>query len=202
MSASTPESRQRARDAALQRLAATRARLRQGLIPSYASDAPATGQPFTIPRRLRALWRSLRRGLRGSPVAAVAMTALQDWWQGHPWRATGELVAEELHASLTPVVRRHPIATVLVSGAIGLAVMTAKPWRWPYVKRQLQPMPGRLTRWLFHQLGQAPGQALLSGLLFMLARHAPAPSPSPSPSPSPPSPAPSAASEDGAAGKT
>ncbi len=177
MDASPSDSRERAREAALQRLAVTRARLRQRLIPQYTQEAAGPAHAFNIPRRLRALWRTLRRSLRGSPVAAVAMTALQDWWHGHPWRTTGELVAEELHASLTPVVRRHPVATMLVSGAIGLAVMTAKPWRWPYVKRQLQPLPSRLTRWLFGQLGQAPGQALLSGLLFMLARHAPAPTP-------------------------
>ncbi len=54
---------------------------------------------------------------------------------------TGELVAGELQASLTPLVRRHPLATVLVSGALGLALMAGKPWRWPSVRRHLQPLP-------------------------------------------------------------
>lgn len=178
MSAPVPDERERKREAALQRLAASRLQLRHELIEEPVDD---TGQParkgFNIPRRLRALWRSLRRGVRGSPVAAVAMTALQEWWHGHPWRATSELVAGELHASLRPVVRRHPLAAVLVSGALGLAVMTSKPWRWPAVRRHVQPLPGRLVRWAFHQLGQAPGQALLSTLLVMMARQAPPPPP-------------------------
>jgi len=181
-----PDERERRRDAALQRLAQSRLRLRHELVdepPGENGLPPYKG--LNIPRRLRALWRTLRRSMRGSPMAAVAMTALQEWWRGHPWRTTGELVAEELHASLTPVVRRHPLAAVLVSGALGLAVMTGKPWRWPMVHRHLQPLPGRLMRWAFRQLGQAPGQALLSGLLIMLARHAPPPPPPAEPTASP-----------------
>ena len=158
------------RAAAIQRLAASRLRLRRQLLPHADADAGGPQKPFSIPRRLRALWRTLRRGLHGSPVATVALTALQEWWQGHPWRATGELVAEELHATLTPVVRRHPVAAMVLSGAIGLAIVKGKPWRWPFVHRHLQPLPGRITRWLFDQLGAAPGQALLSALLVMLAR--------------------------------
>ena len=180
MSVLVPDERDRKREAALQRLAASRLRLRHELIddtPDNAGASPRHG--FNVPRRLRALWRSLRRGLRGSPVAAVAMTALQEWWRGHPWRAASELVAQEFNASLTPIVRRHPVAAMLVSGAVGLAIMTTKPWRWPLVHRRLQPLPGRLMRWGFRQLGQAPGQALLSALLVMLARHAPPPPPEP-----------------------
>jgi hypothetical protein len=183
------DKRDRARAAALDRLAKSRLRLRHQLIHEDPHRPGLLGGSLNIPRRLRALWRTMRRSLRGSPVAAVALTAVQDWWQRHPWRTTGELVAEELNASLSPVVKRHPLATMLISGAVGLVIFTAKPWRWPSVRRQLQPLPGRVTRWMFHQLGQAPGQALLSGLLIMLARHKPDPPSPPSPPPGPPSPA-------------
>ena len=177
MSASSDDKREGARTAALERLSASRTHLRRQLLMHAGVDPNGADgdRPFSIPRRVRALWRSLRRGLRGSPVAAVALTALQDWWRGHPWRATAELLAEELHATLTPIVRRHPLTTMLVSGALGLALVKGRPWRWPSVRRQLQPLPARLARWFFNQLGQAPGQALLSGLLIMLAKHKPEP---------------------------
>ncbi|WP_077035637.1 hypothetical protein [Pelomonas sp. KK5] len=190
----TSPERESARAAALQRLAASRQQLRNELI-----ELPDTTphHPLNIPRRLRALWRTLRRGLRGSPVAGVALTALQQWWEGHPWRATTELVAGELHAQVAPAVRRHPVAAMLLSAGIGLAVVAARPWRWHFVRRQVQPLPGRIVRWLFNQLGAAPGQALLSALLVMLARQAQTRDEGAAPAPPPCQPAPTSEQETG-----
>jgi hypothetical protein len=161
-----------ARLIALERLAASRLRLRDQLldVPPSRKDQPEPG--MLLPRRLRALWRSARRHLRGSPLALMAVGSLQSWWQRHPWRITGELLARELHGALTPAVRRHPLATALLAGGLGLALMRCRPWRWPLVANQFRPLPSRIGHWLMHQLTQAPGQALLSSLLLWLSANA------------------------------
>jgi hypothetical protein len=161
------------RELALARLAASRLRLRQQMIPQRHPN-PATPNigVFQLPRRLRALWRGVRRQLRGSPVALMALSSVQNWWQRHPWRITGELVARELHGVLTPTVRRHPVAAALLAGGLGIALMRCRPWRWSLVANQLRPMPSRVGHWLLHQLTQAPGQALLSSLLLWLSASA------------------------------
>lgn len=94
----------------------------------------------------------------------MALLAVQNWWQHHPWRSTGELVARELNTKLTPIVRRHPMAAVGLAGGLGLLLVKTRPWRRPPVTRQAKPLPGRVLRWMFRQLSQAPAQALLSSL--------------------------------------
>ncbi len=162
-----------ARQIALDRLAASRLRLRDQLLDVSPSreDHREPGM-LPLPRRLRALWRSARRQLRGSPLALMAVGSLQSWWQRHPWRVTGELLARELHGALTPAVRRHPLAAALLAGGLGLALMRCRPWRWPLVANQFRPLPGRIGHWLMHQLTQAPGQALLSSLLLWVSANA------------------------------
>lgn len=164
-----------ARAEAVARIAASRGQLRTQLLkhaPRRRAPGAPEGPGFDPARRLRALWRSTRQSLRGSPVAGVAMTALQDWWQRHPWRDSVELVLGEINAAVRPLVRRHPVATMTIAATVGVALVAGKPWRWPAVNRRLQPLPARMGRWLFAQLGQAPAQALLSSLMVMLAaRH-------------------------------
>jgi len=118
---------------------------------------------------MRALWRGLRRQWRGSPVAQMAMGAAQNWWQTHPWHRSGQLLVGELNTSVTPLLRRHPRTAMFVALGAGLALVAARPWRWPMVAAQMRPLPSRLGHWLFSQLTQAPGQAVLSALLLLLS---------------------------------
>jgi len=164
--ASAPSPRQ----LALQRIGASRIQLRQQLLQLPRSeDAAGASAPLRLPRQLRLLWRGLRRQLRGSPLAGLALLAVQNWWQHHPWRSTGELVVRELNTSLLPVVRRHPLAAAAVAGGLGLMLVKTRPWRWALVRRQARPLPGRVLNWVFRQLSQAPAQALLSSLMMLLA---------------------------------
>ena len=144
---------------ALARLAASRQQLRALWLPRPASPPRGRG-----PRRLAALWRHWRRQLAGNAVVGLAFEAVADWWQANPWRVTGAAVAEELHQSLTPVVRRHPLASVALVTALSAAVAAARPWRWPLVAQQLRPLPGRAARWLLRQWSRGPLPALLSAL--------------------------------------
>jgi hypothetical protein len=149
------------RQRALARLAASRQRLQAAWLPKPAAPGGGRG-----PRRLTAIWRHWRRQLAGNAVVGLAFEAVADWWQANPWRAAGEAVAEELHQSLTPIVRRHPLASVVLVAAAAGAVAAARPWRWPLVAQQLKPLPGRAARWLLRQLSRAPLQSLIVGAVL------------------------------------
>jgi hypothetical protein len=150
-------------EAALARLTASREQLRHELLP--LPDTQHTGGAAALPHRVQALWRWARRQVAGSPVLTMAMQAAQGWWRAHPWRSTGELVVQELHASAAPLIRRHPLATTLAAAGLGAALMIWKPWRWGLVRRQLRPLPRHAGRWLLRQLAQPSVQAMLAGLL-------------------------------------
>ena len=147
---------------ALARLAASRQQLQAAWLPRPA--APGSGGRG--PRRLAAVWRHWQRQLSGNAVIGALFEAVADWWQANPWRTAGEAVAEELHHSLTPLVRRHPLASVALVAAAAGAVAAARPWRWPLVAQQLKPLPGRVARWLLRQLSRAPLQSLIVGALL------------------------------------
>ncbi len=149
------------RQRALARLTASRQALQAAWLPKPAAPSGARG-----PHRLAALWRHWRRQLAGNAFVGVAFQAAADWWRANPWRAAGEAVAEELHQSLTPIVRRHPVASVTLAAAAAAAVAAARPWRWPLVAQQLRPLPGRAGRWLLRQLSRAPLQSLIVGAML------------------------------------
>ena len=151
-------------NAALARLAASREQLRHELLPP-PDDRHHGGAAGPLPRRLQALWRWARQRFAGSPVLGLAMQAVQGWWQAHPWRGAGELVAQELHAGIAPLIRRHPLAAMLAAAGLGAALMIGKPWRWGLVRRGLRPLPRHAGRWLLRQLAQPSVQAMLAGLI-------------------------------------
>lgn len=161
-------------DQALARLAETRARLRQELLPPTDRGRHAVpggrpgGSPW--PLRLRAGWRHWRRQLRRWPLAGMLLSGVQEAWQQHPWRPTAELVAKEAGAAVLPAVRRHPVVAVALAAGLGMAVVAGRRWYAPALQGQVRSAPARLGRWLLRQLSQAPVQAGLFGLLAMLAQ--------------------------------
>jgi hypothetical protein len=74
-------------------------------------------------------------------------------------------VADELGHAAGPWVHRHPVLSVALAAAAGGAVVTLRPWKWPAVQRHLRRGPGRLGRWLVHQLARAPLSSILAALL-------------------------------------
>ena len=192
-------------EAALASLAASRQRLRLALIPpddvdGGPLDARGRPQPGAWPRSLAGWWRRGRRALQAWPVADLAAGLLQDWWQHHPWRSTGEHLAETARHAVLPLVRRHPLSALLGAVALGAALVAGRAWCWPAV-RAIRPAAARSgRRWLVAQLANpAMLTALLSTLMLVIKelsaqRTTPAPtaaasasssSPSSSPSPSP-----------------
>lgn len=152
---------------ALARLQASRQRLRRELLPDV--DRPGLGEAGggpALPRRLRAMFRHWRYRLRHAPLAGMALTAFQTWWHEHPLRVPGEALGTELRSAVVPMVRRHPVATVLIAGAAGAALVAWRPWRWPVVARQIKPIPRGFGRWVMRQLSQPAVQTMLAAWLM------------------------------------
>lgn len=153
---------------ALARLNASRQRLRQELLPE-ADDDPAANDShggLPLPRKLKAMFRHWRFKLRHMPVAGMALGALQTWWHQHPLRMPGEALGSELRHSVVPLVRKHPVATVLVASAAGAALVAWRPWRWPVVARQIKPIPRSFGRWIVGQLAQPAVQSMLAAWMM------------------------------------
>ncbi len=107
--------------AALARLEASRARLREAMRP--AGPAPPRDRPENA-------GRSWLQGLRELPIISLVADALHGWWLQNPLRPVALVAAEASNAVARPLAQRHPIALLLVAGTVGAALAWARPWRW------------------------------------------------------------------------
>lgn len=107
--------------AALDRLEASRARLREAMRP--AAPAPSADGS-------NAASRSWYQRLRELPVIGLAADALGAWWSQNPLRPVALVAAEVSNAVAKPLAQRHPFALVLAAGVLGAALAWARPWRW------------------------------------------------------------------------
>lgn len=184
-------------DAALARLAASRARLRTELSPPVEAgagrlDDHGQAQAGPWPPSLGALWRRGRRALQAWPMADLAAGLLQDWWQRHPWRQTGETLVDAARHAVLPLVRRHPLSALLGAAAIGALLVTARAWRWTALRPARPPSAQGAGRWLAAQLANPAVQTALVSALMLLVKQWTAQGVSPAPTPAPPPPATSA----------
>ena len=191
-------------EAAVAGLAVSRQRLRLALKPPAdigegAVDAQGRPQAGAWPLSLGGWWRRGRRALQAWPVADLAAGLLQDWWQHHPWRNTGQQLAETARQAALPLVRRHPLSALLGTFALGAALVAGRAWCWPAVRAIRPAATRRGRRWLVAQLTNPTVQtALISTVMLVVkqlsaqrATAAPTATPAASPSPAPmPSPAP------------
>ena len=206
-------------EAALAGLAVSRQRLRLALKPPAdieegAVDAQGRPQAGAWPLSLAGWWRRGRRALQAWPVADLAAGLLQDWWQHHPWRNTGQQLAETARQAALPLVRRHPLSALLAAVALGATLVAGRAWCWPAV-RAIRPAATRGgRRWLVAQLTNPAVQTALISTVMLVVKQlsaqrataaptaaptaTPAASPSPAPMPSP-APSPSAAAAAAAA---
>lgn len=160
-----------ARALALQRLQASRRRLRAELLPEDddAHDDAASGHGRPRRRRWSTLWRRLRRRVASNPATAVALHALDGWWSRQPWRATAEAMAEHAEHVLVPWVRRHPALAVSVAGAAGAGLVLGRRRLGPFVRARLNALPSRLLHAAFGLLTQPAVQALLASWVLATA---------------------------------
>lgn len=171
--------------AALARLEASRAGLRQIMVPPRKSarrrDA-AAGAPFAaqdnagsedpghwLPESLQQGLEAATRWLRRHPVSALMVDGVQGWWQRHPLRHAASMAGEEVAAVAAPLIRRHPVAAVGVAAAAGALLVVGRPWRWRMFGGHERPLSRRMMRWVSSQI---PLQAALGTVLALLMEQA------------------------------
>jgi len=96
-----------------ERLALSRERLREAL---QADTGPSTGS-----------WRD---ELRSTPAAAVLVEVLEQWWSQHPLRAAGLAATALVRSAVEPLVRRHPLLSLVGALLVGGLLVWLRPWRW------------------------------------------------------------------------
>ncbi len=148
--------------AALERLALSRALLRQSLrqappIGGAALDGAATD------------WAALLKAL---PVDGLLLELLRNWWQQQPIHATGLLLADVSKEWLQAQALRHPLRLAAAAALLGGLLVWSRPWRWGLVKPAL--LTGMLPQMLSKIIGSA---SLLSWLASLAAQAQPQPQP-------------------------
>jgi hypothetical protein len=176
--------------AALQRLAQSRASLRGVLIAPPEPEETAGGAAPA--RLLRQLWRRLRRATRASPVADLALGALQAWWLTRPWRPAMADMRHGMEATVLPLVRRHPWAAVGVAAGVGAALVYFRPWRWAKARGSWSLLRAGLAAQAVQQAAKLPWEAMLGAWMANLAARRAAAAPASSASPPSPSGTPAA----------
>ncbi len=148
---------------ALARLNLSRQRLQESLKPP-----PEEGNPGPL--------HKAREWLRGSswgsvldPILGAVGDDVMRWWGRQGWGDSALLAKNAVSAELGPLVKRYPIAAVLVTAAAGAAFASSGLWRWRAVKRGMSHLGLQLKGLGISQLSNPAVQGLvLSGLLSVL----------------------------------
>ena len=166
-------------DQALARLSHSRQNLREALSPAPTAEGENLGLPLLAWRRARAWLRSTSWGALLDPLLSALGPELTRWWQGQRWYPSWQLAKQTFAAELEPVVRRYPIASVLLTAAAAAIVASSGVWRWRSLRRSAWTLGAGLRRTVFDQLRSPAVQGvLLSALVtFLAARSTAAPGP-------------------------
>lgn len=161
--------------AALARLEHSRERLRQVFKPPPA-PAPGSESGFRHPvRRARAWLRKTPWGGLLDPALDAAGEELNRWWQGQAWRHPAGLLKDTFSSELVPLVRRHPLAAVLLTALAGAALARSGLWRWRPVRRSAGQIGSRVRRAFMNQIANPAIQSvLLAALVSYLTPKRPA----------------------------
>jgi hypothetical protein len=109
---------------AVERLAASRERLRAAMLPAprSAESAWAGSIGATVSR--------LTDRVRAMPGAAVLIDAVEAWWAQHPLRTVSRVAAEGARRFAAPIAERRPMTLVFGAVLVGALLALLKPWRW------------------------------------------------------------------------
>lgn len=172
--------------AALQRIEQSRRRLHAELMPPPDDGLGAAhGSP------LGGRWLDwLRTGPLhtwfdlAEPWLASGSLAVRRWWRRQPWHDTAVLLLETGNETLSPVIRRHPLAAVGIAAAAGAALVMVRPWQHPHAQRVANGGVRQARRWLVRQLANPVLHTVLASAFTSLAAAAAPPrraAPSPAP---------------------
>lgn len=105
---------------AVERLEASRVRLRHAMLPP----------PALQPRQAETGLLAWLGRLKAQPSIAVIIDAFQSWWVRHPMRPLVKLAGEATNAMAKPIAQHNPVALIMAAGLIGVVFAWSRPWRW------------------------------------------------------------------------
>lgn len=117
-----------------ERLEASRGRIRQAL-----AEAAGPGD------RTAGASSAWREELRSLPGAELLLGLLDQWWSQHPLRTACLAATAVLHAAVEPLVRRHPLRSLIGALLLGGMLVWLRPWRWVIVTTLLAGLLQRLV---------------------------------------------------------
>ena len=110
---------------AIERLALSRERLRERMMP-----APQDATPHASTRVSGSFASGLTDRLKDLPGAHMLLDALAAWWASHPLRTASLVAAEASRKFAAPLAERNPLALILGAVVIGALLALSRPWRW------------------------------------------------------------------------
>jgi hypothetical protein len=110
---------------AVDRLAASRERLRQALQNGGAPPARAATDPPG-----EGGLAALIAALKSVPGSSILIDAVSTWWQRHPMRIAGSLAGEAAQVVIQTMAKRSPIGLVVGALVVGGLLVWVRPWRW------------------------------------------------------------------------
>lgn len=141
--------------AALDRLAASRERLRAAMTPA---PTPPGG-----PVQGRNSWLDKFAEL---PMVHAVSESLATWWVRHPVRPLARFAGEASSAALQPVAQRNPLLLVAGAAVAGAAVAWLRPWRWIF---QSAVLAGLLPQLASRMVSRLPIESWISMIGSVLA---------------------------------
>ena len=157
---------------AVARIEQSRTQLRVALAPPAAATPGSTAWPLNTLGSVRTWLRASAWGVVLDPLVDVLGRSLAGWWRGQAWREAGLQVKDTFTAELSPLVRRHPIASIAITAIAGAALAASGVWRWRTVRRTSLQLALRMRRALVSQVGSPAVQSMVLGALvsYLAAR--------------------------------
>jgi hypothetical protein len=113
---------------AIERLARSRERLRDAMLPS-SRKRPAVDRQ-ALREGVGSFAEGLVERLRALPGVTILLEAIEDWWARHPLHSAGVVAAEASRRIAAPIAERRPLTLLLGAVLVGALLALLKPWRW------------------------------------------------------------------------
>jgi hypothetical protein len=114
--------------AALARLSASRAVLRQAMQHDVAAGKSAANSQTPLPDWLSGLKNI--GGFKDLPGFDLMVAALRKAWAQQPLKKTAEEFAQATSGFVQPLAQRYPTGIVVAALALGAIATRLRPWRW------------------------------------------------------------------------